>query len=70
MAESLVTLGEALPKQQARVRSLVSDYREIGPAGQFAIIMMEQSLRAADQAVISGDVVAMIRAYEDLKEFN
>jgi hypothetical protein len=30
--------------------------------------MIEQSLRAADKAVMSGDLVAMISAYQDLKE--
>lgn len=62
------TLATALPKEQARVRELLGHYREIGPAGMFGAAMIEQSLRAADAAVISGDVLAMLRAYEDLKD--
>ncbi|KKL49578.1 hypothetical protein LCGC14_2314060 [marine sediment metagenome] len=61
------TLGDELPKQQARCRELLVIYKEIGPSGAFGAAMIEQSLREADQAVISGDVVAMLRAYARLK---
>jgi hypothetical protein len=63
------SLGEALPLEQARVRELIALYRSIGPAGDFGAYLMEIALREADQAVMSGDVVAMIRAYEELKSF-
>lgn len=36
-------------------------------AGSFGAMMIEQSLAAADQAAMSGDVVAMIRAYEAMR---
>ncbi|PKN20900.1 MAG: hypothetical protein CVU71_03725 [Deltaproteobacteria bacterium HGW-Deltaproteobacteria-6] len=61
------TLGEALPKEQERVRDVLGIYKNIGPAGAFGVVMIEASLRAADQAVMSGDPVAMLRAYEDLR---
>ena len=64
------TLAEALPREQARVRALLPIYREIGPAANFAIHMMEQSLQAADRAAASGDVVAMLRALKDLQEYS
>ena len=64
---NLNSLGEALPKEQARVREVLGYYREVGPAGAFGALMIEASLAKADQAVMSGDVVAMLRAYEDLK---
>ncbi|SEM32946.1 hypothetical protein SAMN04489760_110114 [Syntrophus gentianae] len=64
MAESL---GEALPKQQARVREILGHNKAIGTPGIFGTLMIEHSLREADKAVISGDPVAMLRAYEDLK---
>ena len=70
MNAEVKTLGEALPEQQARVRKLIGYYREIGPAGQFAIANMEAALRRADQAAISGDVGAMIQAHEELKGFS
>jgi hypothetical protein len=63
------SLGEVLPKQQARVRNLIDMYRSIGPAGIFASVMMEQSLQRADKAIMSGDFVAMIAAYKELQEY-
>jgi len=65
------TLGDALPKEMARVRELIVMYRDpaLKGAGNFAAAMMELSLQQADAAVMSGDLVAMIRAYEDLKEY-
>lgn len=66
MAESL---AEALPREQARVRGIQRSAKEIGPAGAFLVAMTEASLRRADEAVMSGDVVAMARAYQDLAEF-
>ena len=64
-----MNLAEALPAQQKRVRELISIYEEIGPVSTFAIAMMKQSLANAETAAASGDVVAMLRAYEDLKGF-
>ena len=63
------TLGEALPKELARVREILGHYKEIGPAGAFGAAMIEQSLRRADAAIMSGDLPAMIDAYNDLKEY-
>lgn len=62
------TLAEALPKEQARVREVLGHYKEIGPAGAFGAAMIEHDLRTADAAVMSGDVVAMLRAFETLKQ--
>jgi hypothetical protein len=64
------SLGEKLPKELARVRVILGHYKEIGPAGMFGAVMIEQSLRAADQAIISGDLIAMIRAYKDLQDID
>jgi len=61
------TLGDELPKEQARVREILGHYKEIGPAGAFAVMHIELSLQNADRAVISGDLAAMLRAYEELK---
>lgn len=65
------SLGEELPKEMARVRDeVLPEYIAIGAQGMFAATMMRQSLDAAAKAMASGDVVAMIKAYEDLKGFN
>lgn len=62
------SLADAMPKEMARVREILGIYREVGPAGAFAAVMIEQDLREADLAVMSGDVVRMITAYKALKE--
>lgn len=62
------SLGEQYPIQQARVREILGYYKEIGPAGMFGAAMIEDLLQRADQAAISGDLVAMIRCYEEMKE--
>lgn len=64
MSESL---AEALPKEMARVREVLGLYKEIGPAGMFGAAFIEQDLREADQAVMSGDLVRMIKAYKKLQ---
>jgi hypothetical protein len=65
-----VTLGESLPIEMARVRDKIMPlYQSIGPSGGFALAMMRKALDDAARAMVEGDVVAMIRAYEDLKGF-
>jgi hypothetical protein len=64
------TLGEALPREMARVRDKVMPaYVSVGDPGKFALAMMRASLDAAAKAMAEGDVVAMLRAHEDLKGY-
>lgn len=64
------SLGEALPAEMARVRDVViPPYIEIGPAGAIALAMMRNSLDIATKALAEGDVIQMIRSYEDLKGY-
>jgi len=65
------SLGEELPKEQARVRELIIEYRDplLKGAGNLAAMFMEQALQRADKAVISGDIVAMISSYKELQGF-
>ncbi len=64
------TLGDALPREIARVRDeIMPAYIEIGPPGAFALAMMRSDLDAASRAMIEGDTVGMIRAYEALKGY-
>jgi len=72
MSESITTLGDALPLECARVRKLITTYRDpiLNGAGEIAARMMEASLQNADNAMVSGDVVAMMQAYEDLKGYS
>lgn len=71
VGKNMESLGEALPEEQARVRELIIQYRDpiLNGAGGLAAAMMELSLQKADRAVISGDVIQMMTAYEDLKEY-
>jgi hypothetical protein len=71
MSEQVETLGEALPKEMARVRDeVMPPYLEIGPMGAFALYMMRADLDRAAKAMAAGDVVAMIGAYEALKGYH
>ena len=63
------SIGEQFPLEQARVRDLLTQYKALGSVGAFGAAMIEQALRRADQAAISGDVVAVLRSYEELKGF-
>ena len=64
------TLGDALPREMARVRDRVLPaYDAIGPAGAIAATFMRASLDAAARAMAEGDVCEMIRAHQDLKEY-
>ena len=66
----MTSLAEALPQEQARARELITVYRSLpNGAGVPTAFVMEQALQAADQAVMSGDVIAMIQSYNDLKGF-
>lgn len=61
------SVGEEFPMEQARCRVLLSQYKTIGPAGAFGHLMIEQVLRRADEAAISGDPVAILRAFEEMR---
>ena len=64
------TLGDALPREMARVRDEVMPaYVEIGWVGSFALALMRRDLDAAARAMAEGDVVAMARAFEALKGY-
>ena len=64
------SLAEALPEEMARVRGIKAVYDGLPDnAGKPAAFMMEASLRAADQAIMGGDVIAMLQCYEDLKGY-
>lgn len=54
----------------ARVRDKVLPvYVKLGPPRAIAAFMMRASLDNAARALASGDVVAMLRAFEDLKGY-
>jgi hypothetical protein len=62
------SLGDEYPREQKRLRQLLTQYKEIGPAGQFGYIMISDVLDRANTAAISGDVVEMVRVFNEMKE--
>jgi hypothetical protein len=63
-----MTLGEAYPIEQARVRKILGYYKEIGPPGLFGAAMIEDLLKRADKAVMEQDITKMILIFEEMKE--
>ena len=69
--ERVETLGDALPREMARVRDQVMPaYVKIGASGSYALAGMRADLDAAAKAMVEGDVVAMLRVYQSLKEWS
>ena len=65
------SIGEALPREMARVRDdVMPAYLEIGAAGRFALMMMRADLDRAAKVMIAGDTVGMLAAYTSLTEYN
>lgn len=62
-----LTLGEAYPLQQARVRKVLGHAKEIGPAGLFLVILLEDLLQRADRAAIERNLPAMISIYQEMQ---
>ena len=66
----MTSLAEALPVKIKYVRTTVLDaYKAIGPAGEIAIaLVIEPAVDEGVEALASGDVTRMIRAYAALDE--
>lgn len=68
MPEKIETLGDALPAEIKRCQALLPHYDAIGPVGAFGKAMIQADIDAAIKAMAEGDVVAMLRAYNALKD--
>jgi hypothetical protein len=68
-----MSLAEALPAEINRVRKVQDTYKQLCAIPDVIvepqILMMERAIQAGINASASGDVVAMINAYQELKEF-
>ena len=69
----MTSVGEDFPVQQARVRDVLAQYEEVAktPRGggcAFIVIMIKASLARAERAAISGDLIAIIHSYKQLKD--
>lgn len=64
------TLGDALPREMARVRDIVMPvYQDIGPAGAYALAFMRRDLDLAAKALAEDDLIAMLYALQSLREY-
>ena len=66
--QKATTLGDALPREIERVQELIPMYESV-PMGHIAAGLMKHSIRQAHEAMMTGDVVGMLRCYEDLKGY-
>jgi hypothetical protein len=68
-----VSVGEALPQEINRVRALQDEYKAMrgmpGVMVEPAIALMETSIQNAIRVSAEGDVIKILRAYEDLKGY-
>jgi hypothetical protein len=64
------SLGEALPREMARVRDkILPVYATLGPSGMPGSVLMRAELDRAAKAMIEGDTIEMLRVYQSLKEW-
>lgn len=64
------SVGIEIQNEIKRVRDvLIPAYQAAGPAAAIAIQMMRNSLDNATKALAEGNVIEIIRAYEDLKGY-
>ena len=62
------TLGDALPREIARCKELLTIYESMGPAGMFGVAFLKQDIATAEAAISDNDLVAQIQVYEKLKK--
>jgi len=68
VSETVETLGDALQREIERVQEIRTEYLTLpNGVGMPAAAMMQASINAATRAMLEGDVIAMLRSYEDLK---
>ena len=65
MTENLM---DGLMDELNRNRELLKIYQEIGPAGRLGAMLIDRDIKAGEQAIRDNDVVAMLRAYNALKD--
>lgn len=69
MSDDVKTLGDALPKEMARVRDeVLPHYVATGPAGAIGATFIRNDLDRAAKAMAEGDIVGMIAAYKALTQ--
>ena len=64
--ERMTSVGEDFPRQQERVRKLWGMHIRRGPRGALGAAALEGVLGRAASAQSSGDIVQILRAYDEL----
>jgi hypothetical protein len=67
MTNTIETLGDALPRELARVRRILPYYLEV-PHGHIAAHFIKQDIAFAETAIANNDIVQMLQAYQRLKD--
>ena len=62
-----MNLIEGIQKEIERVKVVLTYYEEI-PQGVFGATMIKQTIKRADAAIASGDVVEMLSVLQELKD--
>lgn len=61
------SVGDEFPKELERARKLLAIYESI-PEGLFGAAMIRMAIARAEAAQASGDVVAIVAAFQELRE--
>lgn len=64
------SLASAYPAEQQRLRDLLARYRAQGEAGMFGAMNLENLLRKADRAAVSGDVIEMLEVFVEMERWS
>lgn len=56
-------LAEEYPKEQARCRELLEQYKAISSAGSFGVVVLNETISEAEEAAVSGDLPRMLKAF-------
>lgn len=62
-----MNLVEGLMAELDRNKELLKEYEAIGPVGVFGATLVKAYIKAGTEALASGDTVAMLAAYQKLK---
>lgn len=61
---------DGLFDEMNRVREIIKEYEAIpGGAGRLAALLMRQAIQEAETAIRENDIMKMLPAYQNLKEF-
>jgi hypothetical protein len=62
------SIGTDFPLQQARLRQLLKQYQNAGKFGLFGVVIIEGTLKEAESAIASGNVLRILSAYGRMTE--